>query len=79
MYVLEHSSEPIVKEETGMPVSFKVCYMMWREDTCDRTDSGIFSPPHTLFLLSRNEPAPLCPVRAQLPPRLPLAERLRPG
>lgn len=32
-----------------------------------------------LFLLFRNEPASLRPVRAQLPPRLPLAERFRPG
>lgn len=32
-----------------------------------------------LFLLCRNEPASLRPVCAQLPPRLPLAQGLRPG
>lgn len=52
-----------------------------------RVALGEITPPqrcpglsHTcLFLAHRDEPAPLCSVRAQLPPRVPAAQGLWPG
>lgn len=53
--------------------------MMSWEDPSGRDWCRDSTTTHIRFLLSRNEPASLRPVCAQLPPGLPLAQGLRPG
>lgn len=76
-YVLEYQSEPIIdkKIKETIPLSSKLPSNI----TQDSLDGNRSSHAPTPFLPFRNEPASLRPICAQLPPRLPPAERLRPG
>lgn len=52
---------------------------MKQEDSLAEAGTRILAPLKSSFCFFRNEPASLRPVRAQLPARLSLAQRFRPG